>query len=223
MKLPKNKVVDRLYLIENRLKGKSVLHIGFTDAPFTRKKYEENSLFHIQIGNVCKELAGIDLDKESVDYLTSKGIKNIHTCDIYKLAEFKALSEFKFDYILFSEVIEHLPNASLALITIHEFIRINNPQAKVIITAPNINNFIFRFTDTIMNVERVHPDHYYYFSYLTLSKLITDTGFEIIDFKYVLYRNKNWFLLLLPKMLNIFSSSFMPYLFFEFKLNSNRK
>lgn len=220
MRLPKNKVINRLQIIKNLVKGKVVLHLGFADTPFTFKKYNDNSLFHLQLAELCKKIVGIDLDEPSVDYLKSKGIDNIYYCDLYKLNENDELRNYTFDYILFSEVIEHLPNAGLALQKIKEFIRNTNPQTKLIITTPNVHNFIFRFTDAFLNIERVHPDHYYYFSHHTLSKLIIDNDFLICDFKYVLYRNINPFKLLLPKLLNIFSSSFMPYLYFECQLNN---
>lgn len=220
MKLPKNKVIDRLQIIKNLVKGKVVLHLGFTDTPFTIKKYNDNSLFHLQLAEWCKKIVGIDLDEPSVDFLKSKGIEDIYTCDLYKLNENEELRNYKFDYILFSEVIEHLPNTGLALQKIKEFIGNTNPQTKLIITTPNVHNFIFRFTDAFLNIERVHPDHYYYFSHHTLTKLINDNEYTITDFKYILYRDKNPVLLLLPKFLNIFSSSFMPYLYFECKLNN---
>lgn len=223
MGLPRNKVVDRLQLINNLIRGKSVLHLGFTDFPFTEKKYYEKSLFHLQLAELCSKIVGIDLDRSSVDFLKSKGISDIYACDLYELAELTELLKYKFDYILFSEVIEHLPNAGLALKKINEFIRETNPQTKLIITTPNVHNFIFRFTDAFLNIERVHPDHYYYFSHHTLSKLVIDNGYIITDFKYVLYRDKNPFLLLLPKFLNIFSSSFMPYLFLECNINNANK
>jgi predicted SAM-dependent methyltransferase len=215
MILPRNKVVDRLQIINELIKNKVVLHLGFTDSPFTEKKYYENSLFHMQISSICKRIVGIDLDQSGVEFLKSKGVEDIYTCNLYDLTEHKELFKDKFDYILFSEVIEHLPNAGLALERIKEFILNTNPKTKLIITTPNIHNFTFRFTDAFQNIERVHPDHYYYFSYRTLSNLIMDSGLTIFEFKYVLYRNKNPFLLLLPKFLNVFSSSFMPYLFFE--------
>lgn len=214
MKLPKNKVLDRLSIIEKLIINKNVLHIGFTDYPFTQKKFEDGTLFHTQIMKSCKFLAGIDLNAESVNFLKTQGVENIFPCDLYELNQLKELSNCQFDFVLFSEVIEHLPNPGLALKTINKFIQNNNPDAKLILTAPNYNNFIFRFTDTILNTERVHPDHYYYFSYRTLSKLLFDNNFEVIDFKFVLYRNKNRLLLMLPKLLNLFSSSFMPYLYF---------
>lgn len=218
MKLPRNKVVDRLQIIKNLIKDKVVLHLGFTDSPFTEKKYYEESLFHLQLSSICKRIVGIDLDESSVEFLKSKGVEDIYTCNLYELEEHKELLKDKFDYILFSEVIEHLPNTGLALEKIKKFILKTDPQTKLIITTPNVHNFIFRFTDAFKNIERVHPDHYYYFSYRTLLKLLSDTGFTIIRFKYVLYRNKNPFLLLFPKLLNVFSSSFMPYLFFECEL-----
>ncbi|MCX6175442.1 MAG: methyltransferase domain-containing protein [Ignavibacteriales bacterium] len=223
MRLPRNKVVDRLRIIRNLVKDKVVLHLGFTDSPFTEKKYHDKSLFHIQLAELCKKIVGIDLDEPSIIFLKSKGIEDIYTCDIYNLQEHTELLKYKFDIILFSEVIEHLPNAGLALQKIYEFIRKTNPQTKLIITTLNVHNFIFRFTDAFLNIERVHPDHYYYFSHHTLTKLITDNGYIITDFKYVLYRTKNPFLLLLPKFLNVFSSSFMPYLFFECKIKLNKE
>jgi len=218
-KLPRNPIIDRISLFQKDIKGKTVLHIGCTDYPLTKEKLEDHSLLHFDLMASAKSVTGIDLSEESIKIMADNGIDNVYCLDIYKLNENKLLLENKFDFIIFSEVIEHLPNAGFALESLRKFITNTNKEAILIITAPNIHNFIFRIIEMFTNRETVHPDHYYYFSYRTLSKLLIDCGFKILDSKYVLYRKKSIIYKPFLWTMNLFTSSFIPYILFKCKIS----
>ncbi|MFA6922754.1 MAG: methyltransferase domain-containing protein [Bacteroidales bacterium] len=220
--LPRNKITDRVNILRNYIRGKTVLHIGCTDSPETKEKIENHSLLHYDLVEVAKNVSGIDIDEESIKIMRNNGIDDVYCEDIYKLNENKFINENKFDYIIFSEVIEHLPNAGLALEILHKFIANTNKETILIITAPNIHNFFFRIIEMLKNKESVHPDHYCYYSYSTLSKLLRDSGFAIIDSKYVLYRKKSIIYKPFLGIMNLFTSSFMPYILFKCKIKQTK-
>ena len=154
-------------------KGKSVLHIGATDSPYHREKAEKGELLHQKLQKVCKQLIGLDIDKKAIKILKDEfNIKDIYFGDIIKGKYELNLNKYKFDYILFADVIEHLDNPGTALVNLKKFM---NNKTRMIITTPNVFqhcNFMTYFT----GVENVHPDHTFWPSYKTMCKLIENNG-----------------------------------------------
>jgi hypothetical protein len=68
-----------------------------------------------------------------------------------------------------------------ALQNLREISRLNN-AARLCITTPNAFSITGFFAAAEGN-ELVHPEHYYYFSPTTLSKLLVDTGFSMVDLR----------------------------------------
>lgn len=174
------KRVVRESFILSSCRDKRVLHFGFLDSPITRERITNRTLLHTKISTVASYLFGIDVNDENLsDYRNLTGdtencIINIlqPVNDVLFLAE-------KFDLILFPEVLEHLSNPGVALLKLRE-IMIHNPGSSLLITVPNAFS-LPHFVSACNSVEMVHPDHYYYFSPVTLSKLLFDSGFDQIE------------------------------------------
>ena len=129
VKLPhQNRIVDRRELICKAIKGTSVLHIGCTDSPYTKERAESDHLLHQALQKSARYLAGIDVNREDIEIMKKYGIKNLFFCDIYHINN-NTLPNIKFDHIVLSEVLEHLPNAGLALKELRSFIDRNNKKA----------------------------------------------------------------------------------------------
>ena len=76
---------NRDSIIIDKCKDKVVLHIGATDEPYTKQKLEKNLLLHTHIKNIAKNVIGLDIDKESIEFSSDKGINNIQYFDMNNL------------------------------------------------------------------------------------------------------------------------------------------
>lgn len=176
MKLPKINTCDRVEFIMKYAKGKSVLHVGCTDTPFTEKKVKRGTLLHQRLSKIAGSLAGVDMSKEGIEIMRSAGISDLHVADATKLLS-ENLDQ-KFDVIVAGEILEHVTDVGFFLDSLKS---VAHKDSFVIITTPNYAS-IKRIPRLLWRNEEVHPDHLYYFSYSTLIKL-----FEIKE-----YDAKEW-------------------------------
>jgi 2-polyprenyl-3-methyl-5-hydroxy-6-metoxy-1,4-benzoquinol methylase len=123
--------LDRDDLICRLCAGKSVLHIGATDAPFTAEKYERGLLLHTKLSNCAASVVGIDIDAEAISYLSERGIENIEHFDMNSAG---ALN-FVPDVVVFGEIIEHLVNFEAAFCNLRAAM---DSHTVLIITTPNL-------------------------------------------------------------------------------------
>lgn len=166
------------YLV-NLSKNKVVIHLGFVDhLPLVEKKIEEGLWLHkkiIESSNLC---FGIDVNIEGVNYLKGAyGLSNLYSIDLIKDELPEEIIKEKIDYLLIPDVIEHIgdPVAFLKAIK-NKLVNVD----RIVLTVPNafrLNNFIFSFR----NIECINTDHRFWFTPYTLSKIVTDAGFDIVE------------------------------------------
>ncbi|HMS19007.1 MAG TPA: hypothetical protein PKC46_00470, partial [Sphingorhabdus sp.] len=106
-------IVQRTDLILNRCRGRSVLHLGCTNHPYTQDSIDQGMLLHFDIAKVAGELYGFDYDQEGIDTLAVAGVDHLYRADLEKLDEVEL--DRKFDIIIAGEMIEHLSNPGLFL------------------------------------------------------------------------------------------------------------
>lgn len=175
------KLVQRVDFIQKSCAGKKVLHLGCTNYPYTLSAIENNMLMHFSLEKVADEIYGFDYDQEGLDILTSHGSTNLFQADLEKLDEVDV--DKTFDVIIAGEMIEHLNNPGLFLGGIKRFM---NPQTRLVITT--INAYCgMRFLHYGLrgrggSAEPVHPDHVAYYSYSTLSLLLTRHQLDVEEF-----------------------------------------
>jgi len=173
--------VDRQELIIEICKGKKVLHFGFLDSPLLEERLNDNALLHQIIRQHARFLYGADIDEDSLQkYREITGDYNNLIVNAQNFLECPELIN-DFELVLFPEVLEHVLNPGIVLTNLKELCALNS-NAKLCITVPNAFS-IQGFVAAMNNFEYVHPDHYYYFSPVTLKKLLTDCGFNKIDIK----------------------------------------
>ena len=166
---------NRDSIIIDKCKDKVVLHIGATDAPYTKQKLEKNLLLHTHIQNVAKNVIGLDIDKQSIEFLSDKGINNIQYFDMNNLGNLNA----NVDLIVFGEILEHLENLHNAFQNLKKVMHVNT---ELIITTPNLFYFHHTLQILIKNRELVHHDHKVGFTYGIINQLLNSNGLDIIDF-----------------------------------------
>lgn len=174
------------YLIK-QCKNKRVLHFGFADSPFTEKRYGTKEMLHTRIQKVASEVWGADIDKRGTEiYKKLSGDKKFWVMDVCDPnLDINTYSK-DFDTILFGEILEHLLNPGSALQNLHKIAKQNDAQ--LIITTPNAFNAA-GFVAAVKGNEIVHPEHYYYYSPVTLKRLLNDCGFS--DVKISFYSGSN--------------------------------
>ncbi len=175
------KLVQRLDTIREFCRGKSVLHLGCTNHPYTREAIDADMLLHFELEKIATELYGFDYDQQGIDTLTAHGSKNIYRADLERLGEVSLNRTF--DVIVAGEMIEHLNNPGLFLQGIRRFM---NKDSILLVTTINAYSgmrfFIYGLLGKGGRVEPVHPDHVAYYSYSTLRLLLERNSLVVEDF-----------------------------------------
>jgi SAM-dependent methyltransferase len=180
---PKPKLVQRLDLIEQMSEGKSVLHLGCTNWPYTQQAIDADMLLHKALATKASELYGFDFDQEGIDLLTENGFTNLYRADLENLDAVDL--DKKFDVIVAGEMIEHLNNPGRFLEGIKRFM---HAESKLVLTTINAYSgmrfFVYGLRGGGGTVEPVHPDHVAYYSYSTLRLILERHSFNIDDFMF---------------------------------------
>lgn len=173
--------MDREALILQHCQGRRVLHFGFLDAPFLKEKLDSNNLLHIKIKEQASFIYGCDIHAESLSaYRSATNDEQNCLLDVQK-PERLVSPELanNFDLIVFSEILEHLTNPGIALDNLKQ-IAYKNVGCQLLITVPNAFSTI-AFTAALRGVEIVHPEHFTYFSPYTLSQIVIQAGFTVLE------------------------------------------
>jgi 2-polyprenyl-3-methyl-5-hydroxy-6-metoxy-1,4-benzoquinol methylase len=130
---------------------------------------------------------GLDIDEGALVLAEKKGLK-ARKLDIEK-EDFPYVSDF-FDFVIFSEVIEHVVDYNHVLDEIHRVLRKNGIM---VLSTPNLNSGqnmlrIIRGEDIISPYNKVSKDnHIRLFSFKSIQTLLINHGFRVDAVKYVSY------------------------------------
>jgi hypothetical protein len=172
----KHKIISREAAITEMVKNKDVIHIGCSDhIPVINQKISNNTWLHKLITNNAKNCVGIDIDKESIDFIKKEtGFRNVYHGDILT-DNFEALNERKWDYVVFGEIVEHLDNPVHFLKGFKE--KYGDKVDKFIISVPSIYN-IHQFKNMMNYLEIINSDHRFWFTPYTITKILVSAGFN---------------------------------------------
>ncbi len=175
------KLVQRIDFLRDISRGKTVLHLGCTNFPYTQESIDNKMLLHHGLEAVAGDLWGIDADQEGIDTLLAAGSKQIVRGDLEDLSNVSIDREF--DVIIAGEMIEHLNNPGVFLEGVKRFM---SPQTQLVITTVNaycaMRFLLYGFRGKGGVQEPVHPDHVAYYSYSTLKLLIERHGMRLENF-----------------------------------------
>jgi 2-polyprenyl-3-methyl-5-hydroxy-6-metoxy-1,4-benzoquinol methylase len=175
--VPLLNLVQRVSYLEAACRDRRVLHLGCTNWPYTSEMLRHGSLLHTRLQAVARDLHGVDADQHGLDALAALGMRQLHRGDLEHLEDVPL--DGTFDVIVAGEIIEHLANPGLFLRGVQRFLR---RDSTLIITT--VNAYCgFRMVQYALRGrggerEPVHPDHVAYYSYATLSKLVTRATLE---------------------------------------------
>lgn len=175
-RVPKVKtIMGRMGFVLDRCKGKKVLHLGCVDEGLTAERINSGELLHFKLIDVATEVWGVDISKKGIQLLQEHGANNLVWGNIEQIDKIEQLKGHDFDIILLTEVLEHLNNPGLFLKRVKKLF---DSDTTMIITVPNG----LRLTGLMRQIkgyEFVHPDHNYWFSYMTVKTLMKKNGYNI--------------------------------------------
>ena len=174
---------NRVDFILDQCNNKRVLHVGFTDYPYTEQKIKEQALLHRQLQKTTTHLIGLDVDENAIrQYISITNDKRVFQGDI-TIAYPDEAKAFKPELILISEVLEHLKDPYKAMDVLYQSFPAGT---QVLITVPN-----YTALDTVSasfnQTESIHPHHHWYFSPFTLRQLLDDRRFELNQLHFGMY------------------------------------
>lgn len=178
--LPRRFIKERDTQLLEMCANKNVLHIWATDSPLTRWRFELWELLFSRVNAICKKQIWIDIDTQAIAYLKDQWYTNIIQQDMNSLSDIK----FTPDVILFTDTLEHVTNAWIALENLKSVMQ-NNTQ--LIITVPNALSIKNVFWSCWRKLDE-HPDHSLSFTYQTLYQLLEKVWFTKIQGSFCNYQ-----------------------------------
>jgi hypothetical protein len=169
--------VDRIEYLQRKCRGKRVLHIGCLDHPeIILERVKDASWLHGIVSKVSELCLGIDVDARGYDLVRRElGIENIQLLDLSKPLELKDLTcllKTHWDLIICPEILEHITNHQQFL---QNLLSLSDSETTLIITVPNAFQF-GNFINALRGFETINSDHKYWFTFYTLSRLLTANG-----------------------------------------------
>lgn len=175
----------RLEMLENLVKGKRIIHVGFADhIPLIKNKIANNIWLHKRLIESAEFCVGIDIDQSAVDFIKNEIHKeNIYCIDITRKEQIPVeILQQNWDYLVLGEVLEHVDNPVAFLENINR--NFQGIAKNLIITVPNAwdiaNIYLLR-----KNIEFINSDHRYWFTPYTLAKIGLRAGLNPDSFFYV--------------------------------------
>ena len=160
---------------------KKVLHIGCSDWPIFNPKCN----MHIFLSEFCKELHGLDPNgiKELREHFDGTYFQTIHKADLH------------YDVVLVPNIIEHLVNPGEM---VKDLFKLN--FKKMFVLVPNAKVYEQATYENGLFKERIHPDHYAWYSPYTLYNLFRKQIHEgDYDYDMNFFDNQNMISILITK------------------------
>lgn len=159
-----------------------------------RKRLKQIERYHPEITNVleigcaygfflelitqiypCTKYLGIDVSTDAINYARNQLNQNVQSIDFLDLKPEQLYSD-----IFMWDVIEHLPNPSSVVKKASAELKVGG---HIYITTGDIDALLPRWQKHKWRL--IHPpSHLHYFSRKTLSKMLSDSGFEIVHISY---------------------------------------
>jgi len=172
-----NSLPNRLDLIENLVRYKKVVDLGFADeVNLIKKKLDKDEWLHKRISQSARRCLGIDINCEAVDWCKRNTPQTNLVCANISNELIREILYYEWDYLVMGELLEHLDSPVDFLKNIKE--RYGSSFQKIILTVPNafrMNNF----KNALHNFELINSDHRFWFTPYTLHKVAHRAGYKV--------------------------------------------
>jgi hypothetical protein len=181
------KIVNRVDFILEHCSNKKVLHIGFTDHPYTLERLRSGTLLHSRLKALTTQLAGVDIEAEAIkQYSVITKDENVFRADI-TIQYPPEVIDYKPQLVLLSEVLEHLTDPYKAIEILHQSFAAGTT---VLVTVPNYTA-MDSLAASLNKTESIHPQHHWYFSPYTLCRLLDEKKFKLTQLNFGMYYQPN--------------------------------
>jgi SAM-dependent methyltransferase len=175
-KLPTARLVERVPFLQDAVRGRSVVHVGFADAGYRQFHQERDEWLHAHLAGPARSLVGIDLDPEGVEAARRDGYE-AHVADCCDPDAVAALGVERAEVVVAGEIIEHLDNPGGFLEALH---LVAAPDGRLVITTPNAYGWVNPVA-AVAGIEVNHPDHIVMYTWSTLAELLRRHGWEVVE------------------------------------------
>jgi len=157
-------------IIPQVIKGEKilVLDVGCNTGFIGKKIIEKNKAI----------VDGIDINKEALEKVEFF-YRRIFKRDLSNLE--MIIDYEKYDYVIFSDILEHLPRPDLVLRNTHKYLKDNG---KIIISLPNIARLEIRLKLLLGNFDYapgiLSEDHLRFFTRKSAKKMIEECGYKLV-------------------------------------------
>lgn len=176
---PRARVVARQGFLEEAVRGKRAIHLGFVDTGLMTVRRASGSWLHDTLAASASELVGIDADEEGVALARSLGY-DAHVADCQSAEGLSLLGLEPADIVVAGELIEHLDRPGAFLDAVSTLLR---PGGVLVLTTPNA----LRLTNVLASLLRrevVSSDHVAWYSWRTLETLLGRHGLTVVGLAY---------------------------------------
>ncbi|SHK17889.1 glycosyltransferase [Rhodothermus profundi] len=176
---PNVAIIYRNELLKNIVKDRAILDVGCADhAPLIEQKLRQGGWLHAELARVARRCVGVDIDEEAIAVARQFGYTILqHNVLTDPVPE--ELQAEHWDYMILGEVLEHIGNPVQFLQQIHE--KYAELVDRLILTVPNALKAL-NYQAAQQHQEIVNSDHRFWFTPYTLSKVVTDAGFQVERF-----------------------------------------
>lgn len=177
-RLPRRGPLDRLEALVDAARGKRVVHVGFVDELFERKR-AEGVWAHGRLAEVASSLVGLDSSEAGVARARELGYE-AHSVDAQSAEAVAALGLEPAEVVIAGEILEHLDAPGPFLRALRELV---GPDGLLVLTTPNAYRLV-NFLAPLSGSELVHPDHTVWHSPHTLRTLLERSGWRVEEIAY---------------------------------------
>jgi hypothetical protein len=172
----KHRMISRESAITEIIRNTNVIHIGCSDhKEIINDKIKNNIWLHKLITENSKRCIGIDIDKESIEFIKNElGYQNVFYGNILT-NDFRNITENNWDYAVFGEIVEHLDNPVHFLKVFKE--KYGKNVSRFIITVPTVYNKR-QFANMMNYREVINSDHRFWFTPYTISKVLVSASYN---------------------------------------------
>ncbi|BBM73530.1 glycosyltransferase [Rhodothermus marinus] len=176
---PDAPLVYRQELLKDLVKGQAILDVGCADhAPLIEQKLQQGRWLHAELARVARRCVGLDVDEEAIAVAQRLGYP-IYRHNVLTDPVPDEVKAEHWDYMVLGEVLEHIDNPVAFLQQIHEKYR--GLVDRLILTVPNALKLLNQQAAR-QHLEIINSDHRFWFTPYTLSKVVSEAGFEVERF-----------------------------------------
>ncbi|MGK2929705.1 MAG: DUF3473 domain-containing protein [Acidimicrobiales bacterium] len=175
-RLPVAPCVDRRSYLCDLAIGRSVTHVGFVDQGYRAMQDRTGTWLHGHLAATARTLVGLDLDEVGVADARAAGFE-AHAVDCRDADAVAAAGVEPAEIVIAGEIIEHLDAPGPFLDGLHHLVA---DDGRLVVTTPNAAG-LFNTVAALAHREVNHPDHVVSFTWRTLTRLLADHDFEVVE------------------------------------------